>query len=554
MAAKNQHTAFAVRRSHDMRQRVSSCRKRLRLMRSSKAAPARRGAGARFSGDDRHKRSSYQASGEDAAVRTITANKLMGARPMGLLMDEEITGFAIDSRAVEAGQLFFALSPEDYARHCFSGTTFTDAHAFIPQALERGAVAAVGRATRVLGDQELLKWRDCLLLADDVIDALQQLARGVLRAWDRQVIALGGSAGKTTTKDLTAHVLGEAGYRVLKSHKNYNNELGLPLSILQMESNNRRPEHFDVAVLEMGVSMPGEIKQLCSVAPPDIAVELCVAPEHLEFLGTLERVAEAEGEIIENIKPGGLAILNADDDLVIAMRHRHSGPVLTFGLERAADVTATQIESVRLGLTRFRLRTPLGEAAAELPLPGRHNLLNALAAAAIATALKVEPEPIARALGGTAPSEMRGEVLEFAAGFSVIDDTYNSNPRSLISAARSLGEGDGEAGRRIVVAGEMLELGPDSAEMHREAGTLLAALGVDLLWGVRGHAQHIIDGATEKEGLSLAQTHFFSDVRMAATALADEVRAGDVILVKGSRGVRMDVVMKALRERFDLKR
>lgn len=471
----------------------------------------------------------------------------MNAQQAGVLSDEAVSGFAIDSRAVEAGQLFFALSPEDYARHCFSGTSFSDAHVFIPQAFERGAVAAVGRRARVEGDAELLKWRDRLLLADDVIDALQQLARAVLKDWGRRVIAIGGSAGKTTTKDLTAHIFNKAGYRVLKSHKNYNNELGLPLSILQMESDGRQPADYDVAVLEMGVSMPGEIKQLCSVAPPDVAVELCVAPEHLEFLGTLENVAAAEGEIIENIKPEGTAILNADDALVIAMRNRHRGPVMTFGLEQQADVTATDIESVRLGLTRFRLHTPLGEATAELPLPGRHNLMNALAAAAVASVFAIKPEQIAEALRGAAPSEMRGEVLHFAEGFAVIDDTYNSNPRSLLSAAQSLGEESGK--RRIVVAGEMLELGPESAEMHREAGVALAEMGVDLLWGVRGQARHVIDGALQG-GLAENATRFFEAAGAAAAALVEEIQPGDLVLVKGSRGVRMDAVIKALRERF----
>ncbi|HVG38227.1 MAG TPA: Mur ligase family protein, partial [Pyrinomonadaceae bacterium] len=319
-------------------------------------------------------------------MHIVTAAELMGAHAFGALPDEEISGFAIDSRAVGRGELFFAFSPEDYARHCFTGTNFADAHAFIPQALAGGAVAAVARAARVAGDESFAPFKDRLLLADDVIAALQNLAHEVLRRWGRTVVAIGGSAGKTTTKDLAAHVLAANKRRVLKSHKNYNNEIGLPLSILQMETQGQRPEDYDVAVLEMGVSMPGEIKRLCAVAPPDVAVELCVAPEHLEFLGTIERVAEAEGEIIENIKPGGTAILNADDHLVAAMGERHvGGRTLTFGLARRADVTALDVENVRLNLTRFRLRTPLGEADAELPLPGRHNLMNALAAAAVAT-------------------------------------------------------------------------------------------------------------------------------------------------------------------------
>jgi UDP-N-acetylmuramoyl-tripeptide--D-alanyl-D-alanine ligase len=318
------------------------------------------------------------------------------------------------------------------------------------------------------------------------------------------------------------------------------------------------PENYDVAVLEMGVSMPGEIARLCEVAPPDIAVELCVAPEHLEFLGTIERVAEAEGEIIENIKPGGTAILNADDDLVAAMKHRHTnGRTLTFGLEREADLTATEIENVRLNLTRFRLHTPQGTAYAELPLPGRHNVMNALAAAAIAAVLEIAPEQIAEAFSSAAPSEMRGVVLEFANRMTVIDDTYNSNPRSLVSVARTLAEArpqhEGSPSRRFVVAGEMLELGPESAEMHREAGREIATLGIDLLWGVRGHAQQIIEGA-EEAGMNRDATRFINSADEAAKELVAEARAGDLILVKGSRGVRMDKVIKALQERFELKR
>lgn len=488
-----------------------------------------------------------------------TAAELMGASfwvESSALPDKKISGYAIDSRAVGSGELFFAFSPEDYRRHCFTGTDFADAHAFIPQALTGGAVAAVARRERVAGDETFAPFRDRLLLVDDVIAALQQLAHGVLQRWGRTVVAIGGSAGKTTTKDLTAHVLAAGGQRVLKSHKNYNNEIGLPLSILQMVTGADSPENYDVAVLEMGVSMPGEIARLCEVAPPDIAVELCVAPEHLEFLGNIERVAEAEGEIIENIKPGGTAILNADDALVAAMKGRHTqGRTLTFGLEREADVTATEIENVRLNLTRFRLRTPQGTAYAELPLPGRHNVMNALAAAAIASELGIAPERIAEAFSSAAPSEMRGVVLEFGNQMTVVDDTYNSNPRSLVSVARTLAEARSshEGSRRFVVAGEMLELGPESAEMHREAGREIAALGIDLLWGVRGHAQQIIEGAQEA-GMSRDATRFINSADEAGKELVAEARAGDLILIKGSRGVRMDKVIKALQERFELKR
>lgn len=466
----------------------------------------------------------------------------------GGALDADITGFAIDSRAVEPGHLFFALSPEDYRRHCFTAKEFADGHKFIPEALSRGALAAVARRARIAADEELRRLQPRLLLVEDVIDALQRLARGVVAEWGGPVVAIAGSAGKTTTKDLTALVLQAAGKRVVKSLKNFNNELGVPLSILQMESGGRHAADFDVAVLEMGTSMPGELDRLTQIAPPDVAVEVCVGPEHLEFLGTIEDVAREESTLVRRLKAGGTAVLNADDPWVIGMRELHAGPVLTFGLSEAADVMAERIERVRLDLVRFRLRTPLGAAEATLPLPGRHNLTNALAAAAVATCFGIDPARIAQALALAAPSEMRGEVLRFAAGFTMIDDSYNSNPASLLAMARAVAEA--AATRRIVVAGEMLELGADAAAMHREAGREIARLRIDVLWGVRGLAQELIAGAREE---GLAEARFFPSVEEAATALCDVLRAGDLVLVKGSRGVRTDKIVTAVKARFELK-
>lgn len=464
-------------------------------------------------------------------------------------LEIEIRGFAIDSRATQAGDLFFAFSPEDYAQAGFNGT-FEDAHRYIPQALASGAKAAVARATRVDGDTSLQAIRDRLLIVGDGIVALQALARRVYEEWARPVVAITGSAGKTTAKELTARLLEASGRRVLKSEKNYNNGLGLPLSVLHMVSEGNLPQNYDVAVLEMGMSSPmHEIARLCRITPPDVGVELLVAPVHLEHLGTIEDIAAAKAELIEGLKPGGLAVLNADDPRVMAMRSRHSGAALTFGIDNDADVMATDIETGRFGSCRFRLRTSLGEARAELPLPGRHNLMNALAASAVATHFDIGPEQISVSLRGVAPAEMRGEVLDFAAGFELIDDSYNSNPRSLLSMVRTLKEGGAHAARRLVVAGEMLELGPEGAEMHRLAGEEIARSGVDMLWGVRGLAIDLVEGARHA---GLTSVRFFENSEEAAEALADEVRKGDLILVKGSRGVRTDKVVSHLRERFPL--
>jgi UDP-N-acetylmuramoyl-tripeptide--D-alanyl-D-alanine ligase len=479
-----------------------------------------------------------------------TAAELMGATTDGLsaeLFDKEILDFSIDSRTTEAGEMFFALSQPDYERAGFNGT-FADAHGFIAGALARGALAAVARRERVEGADDMKPILDRLLIVDDVIAALQTLARKVYEQWGQPVIGITGSAGKTTTKELTAHLLAKCGYQVLKSERNYNNGLGLPLSVLQMVSRGRQPGNYNLAVLEMGMSSPThEIRRLVQITPPDIGVELMVAPVHLEHLGTIETVAAMKAELIEGLKPGGVAVLNADDKLVMEMKSKTQGAVLTFGMQNRADVTATEIDSSKFGSIRFRLKTPLGEAAAELPMTGAHNLMNSLAASAVATALKVKPELIADALRSARPPRMRGEVLNFAAGFTVVDDSYNSNPRSLLSMVRTLAEARDKVKRRIVIAGEMLELGPESPQMHREAGHEIARLGIDLLWGVRGFAADLIAGAHDAGPIA---TRFFENSDEAAAAAINEIREGDLVLVKGSRSVETDKVVKALRQRF----
>ncbi len=468
------------------------------------------------------------------------------------LFDKEITGFSIDSRQVGAGELFFALSPEDYRRHCFTATSFADAHRFIPQALGDGAVAAVARAASVEGDEELRPFLDRLLLVDDCIDALQSVARGTIEAWGRPVVGITGSAGKTTTKDLTAHVLGSTGRRVLRSRKNFNNELGVALSVLQMESGGARPADFDVAVLEMGMSMPGEIARHCEVAPPDVAVLTLVAPVHLEFMGSVENIAAGKAQLVEGMKAGGTAVLNADDERVLAMRAKagHAGRVITYGVSEGADVRALDVKTVGVGASRFTLKTPDGEALVTLPMHGRHNVSNALAAAAAAVSFGVGVREIAEALATAAPSEMRGEVLRFREGFTVVDDSYNSNPRSLLSMAEAVAQGGEGVERRVVVAGEMLELGDEGAALHREAGREIAGFGVDVLWGVRGLAGEIVEGA-RRAGMSYSATRFFESSEEAAEALAEFVRPGDLVLVKGSRGVHTERVVEALKERYE---
>jgi UDP-N-acetylmuramoyl-tripeptide--D-alanyl-D-alanine ligase len=214
-----------------------------------------------------------------------------------------------------------------------------------------------------------------------------------------------------------------------------------------------------------------------------------------------------------------------------------------------ADVSATAIDTSSLGKIKIRLRTPLGEAQASLAMSGRHNLSNALAASAVGTAFSLPPEEIARALNKARPPKMRGEVFDFALGFTVIDDSYNSNPRSLLNMVRTMADAGRSRKRLVVIAGEMLELGSDEIALHREAGREIAAYGIDVLWGIRGLAQEIVFGAREA---GLKTTKFFDSSDEAATALANEVKAGDLILVKGSRGVATDKIVKTLKEQFPL--
>ncbi|QQS41439.1 MAG: UDP-N-acetylmuramoyl-tripeptide--D-alanyl-D-alanine ligase [Acidobacteriota bacterium] len=456
------------------------------------------------------------------------------------LLDIEVNSFATDSREVKAGDLFFAFSQPEFANNCFNGD-FQDATRFVPSAFERGAAASVIRKDRFEEHRaDLQPFEDRLIFADDVIAAFQALAREVYKGWGRPVVAVTGSAGKTTAKELTAHVLGHSGLRILRNMKNLNNGVGHPMTVLQLASE----REFDAAVLEMGMSTPNrEIARLCTITPPDVAIELNVLPVHIEHLGTIERIRDAKAELVEGLKPGGTAILNADDPLVIGMRERHRGKTVTYGIDNPADVSASDLEMKRFGETSFTLRTPDGEARVALALSGKHNVLNALAASAAGHCFGMSPDKIAEALGTVAPPPQRGEVIRFAEGFTVINDSYNSNPDALMKMVATLVEGAPEDSRKIVVAGEMLELGNEEAAIHRKAGRQLAKAGIDKLIGVRGLASEMVEAAREA---GLEDASFTEDSETAGGIVSGLVREGDVVLVKGSRGVRTERVIERL--------
>ncbi|MEK7723665.1 MAG: UDP-N-acetylmuramoyl-tripeptide--D-alanyl-D-alanine ligase, partial [Acidobacteriota bacterium] len=419
------------------------------------------------------------------------------------LLEEELKTVAIDSREVKAGDVFFALSQPEYKNNCFNGD-FADSTQYVASAFEKGAIVAVIRPDR-FAEHNLESYRDRILLVDDCILALQNLAHGVYLEWNKPVVAVTGSAGKTTAKELTAHILRASGKKVLSNIKNYNNGLGHPLTVLRILNE----QNFDIAVLEMGMSTPyNEIARLCRITPPDVAVELNVLPVHVEHLGSIEGVQKAKAELVEGMKQGGTAVLNADDFRVLEMRQLSKGKAITYGIDNIADVMAKNIRFEHFGETKFDLQTPNGTAGVAFPLNGKYIILIALAASAVGIFFGMSADEIAIALKTVQPPPQRGEILRFAKGFTVINDSYNSNPDALISVVKTLIEGGASAKRKIVVAGEMRELGEDAANIHQRTGETIASLGIDSLYGVEGFAKNLIDGAKNK---GLDNVTFYDD-------------------------------------------
>lgn len=473
-------------------------------------------------------------------IADILGSNIRAARGASELAEREPIGYSIDSRTLRAGDLFFAIRGENY-----------DGHRFVGDAIAGRALAAVVSRDFLDSDygRQIDPHQAALILVDDTLSALQFLAYTVLKRWRGEVVAITGSLGKTTTKEMIAAMLARVG-RVVKTTGNLNNYYGLPLSVLKMESDGKHAEDFDYAVLEMGMNHKGEIERLTQIAPPDVGVVTIVAPAHLEFFTSIDEIAEAKAEMIRGITSGGTAVLNADDRRVARMGAiRDDIASLTFGIERDADVMASEIRPEGVSGSSFLLSTRHGQIAARVPLPGRHNIYNALAAATVADLYKTPLEEIAAALAETSTPKMRGEVVVFSGGFTVIDDSYNSNPRALFEMV-SMACANEESKRKIVVAGEMLELGAAGPELHREAGRQIAGLGVDKLIGVRGLAREIVQGAREA-GMSDETAVFAQTPESAADILISDVRAGDLILVKGSRGVKAEIVVERMKQKFD---
>jgi UDP-N-acetylmuramoyl-tripeptide--D-alanyl-D-alanine ligase len=429
-------------------------------------------------------------------------------------------GYSIDSRTVGPGQLFFAVKGERL-----------DGHDFVEAALGRGAVAAVVRADqlgRYPGETRLLAVEDTLV-------ALQTLATAVRKLWGKPLIGVTGSVGKTTTKEAIAHVLSTR-FRVLKSEGNFNNHFGLPLMLLKLE-----PE-YDVAVIEMGMSHAGEIRALAKIAQPEIGVVTNVAPVHLEFFDSLAGIARAKYELVESLPAGGTAVLNADDEYVSQFGRDFEGKVVMYGRRATASVRAENVWSRGTQGAEFDVVIGSVREHATLPLVGEHNVLNALAAVAVGLERGLTSAEAVGALATLAPADKRGQVLQVG-NITVINDCYNSNPKALGAMVDALA--GMTAKRRIVVAGEMLELGPAGEEMHRQAGQHIGEKKIDVLVGVRGLARMMVEGA-RKAG---TPADFVATPEEAGEWLAREGRDGDLVLLKASRGVKLEKALEVLKAR-----
>jgi UDP-N-acetylmuramoyl-tripeptide--D-alanyl-D-alanine ligase len=429
--------------------------------------------------------------------------------------EEVAQGYSIDSRTIGANDLFFAVKGDRL-----------DGHDFVSEALGKGAAAAVMRK------DQLHRYPDAarLLAVDDTLVALQTLATAVRKLWGKPLIGVTGSAGKTTTKEAIAHVL-SLRLRVLKSEGNFNNHFGLPLMLLKLE-----PEH-DVAVIEMGMSHAGEIRALAKIAQPEIGVVTNVAPVHLEFFDSLAGIARAKYELVEALPPGGTAVLNADDEYVSQFGRDFAGKAITYGTRATADVRAENVESRGAQGSRFDIVTASGREHALLPLVGEHNILNALAAVAVGLVRGLRLSEAVAALATLTPADKRGQVLQLG-NITVINDCYNSNPKALNAMVDALVTMPGR--RRIVVAGEMLELGPSGEEMHRAAGDHIAERKIDVLVGVRGRAQAMVESA-QRAG---TRAVFVATPEEAGEWLARETQAGDLVLLKASRGVKLEKALE----------
>ena len=431
------------------------------------------------------------------------------------------SGVSIDTRTLEPGELYIGIRGEHF-----------DGAEFAPQALARGACGIVvprGRGTVVPQGSVAIE-------VDDTTVALQALGHAVRMASGARVVAITGSAGKTTTKEITADLLALR-YRVERTRGNFNNQIGLPLSLVAMRS---RP---DVAVLELGMNHAGETRELTAMAEPDVRVWTNVGDAHLGFFDSVDALADAKAEILEGASPTTHLVVNADDARVMARSVNFAGRTTTFAIERPADVRAVNVETLGVDGVRARVETRAGSFDLESPLVGLGNLYNVLAATSVALILGVPVDALAARLRALVPAAHRGEVVRLR-GLTLVDDSYNASPAATLRSLAAIADSRGHR-RRLAVLGEMLELGDHSARLHAEVGAAAAA-SVDWLFAVGGAPAAALARAAADAGLGARATYLHTSDE-AASIVADAVRDGDLLLVKGSRGIRTERIVERLK-------
>ena len=427
-----------------------------------------------------------------------------------------------DSRSMAAGDLFVALR----------GPRF-DGHTFAAEALALGAAGVV--VEQAWADAHPGTARDGGVIGvADTLTALQDLAHAVRQAAGTKVVAITGSAGKTTTKESIAALLATR-FQVVKNKGNLNNHIGLPLSLLQLTSGP------DVAVMELGMNHAGEISALVRIAEPDIRVWTNVGDAHVGFFASVDAIADAKAEILEGARPGDVLVCASDDARVMARVRGFSGRKVTFGESPAADVRASDVRDLGWDGMRARVDTPAGGFDLATPLLGRGNLANVLAATAVALECGISLEAIEATAATLQPADRRGVVRHLKGGITLIDDSYNSSPSALRLALEVMARETRAAGR-VAVLGEMLELGDHAVPLHRECGRAAAAAGLRLLVTVGGDAARALADAAIAAGMPGASVRHHASSAAAAADVSRSLRAGDLVLVKGSRGTRCDVV------------
>jgi len=461
-----------------------------------------------------------------AEVASVSGGRVVSGDPQ-----TRIGKWSIDSRTVGAGDLFVAIQGDRF-----------DGHEFVAAALAAGALGAVVARTPVLPQAGAGGPAPLVIQVADTTRALQLAAREVRRRSGATVVAITGSAGKTTTKELAAGFLA-AKYRVFRNKGNFNNHIGLPLSLLELAA---AP---DVAVVELGMNHAGEIRNLVGIAEPEVRVWTNVGDAHLGFFASAEAIADAKAEIVEAARPSDLLVAGADDGRIRARIGAFSGRTVTFGVSDRADVYASLIDHRGLDGMAATVTTPHGRARIETPLLGTGNLLNLLAAAAVATELGVPIEAVAQRAAHVRPAPHRGELLRLPGGVTLIDDSYNSSPAALKRSLETMRNATGSA-RKVAILGEMLELGDHAARLHEECGWAAAQSGLDLLITAGGEPAERMAGAARTAGLPPAAVSYVPTSAEAADLAQDKVRPGDLVLVKGSRGIRMDVVVERLKVEF----